>query len=396
MPVRSSEDLWPPLAVLVLGMLAPAIAIVAGEELLTLYVSTDLLVGLFGVGYGLVAWYLIERRVVDRTSFLLVSVVWPWLLIIGLLFALLLLNQGEQIPLGPLADVFNALTYGWPGVLGYGGVFAVAGIAAVGLSKWYRGRASRDDRVPEPRRVVIGIGVVVAILAIAIAGVNAAVAADAAIADVSPGTLEFQDPAFNVTVEGPVAELRVSVVAPDGTSRTRRLARADMRDGSATASFGIEYGEPHPGVLPMRSGVYRVQVTSLAGLAVDSTTYRAPTGAEASLSAVATANGTLPWNDPPDDLYGRGSGDTKLGFTVVNHGDFHARLGLGVTLPNDTVTVHGIFIAPGDRAGVVISLDEETARAVRTQQDGSVTARLFLTGPATEPEATVEIELPDA
>jgi len=395
MPIRSSDDLWAPLALLALGMVAPGVLQVLAGDLLALYVSAGQLTVFVAVGYGLVAWLLVERDAVDRTSFLLVSLIWPWILVFGTLMVLLLLNQGEQISRGPLADVFRTLTHDWPGFLGYGAVFTVAGVATFAVSRRYERLASRDDRVPgATRAIAIVVGLVV-LVAVVVGGMNAVRTSTSSIESVGPGTTQFQDPTFNVSVAGPAAEHRVTAVAPDGTSVTERLSGADMRGGSGTVGIPIDYDETNPpGVLPVQDGVYRVRVTSLAGTTVDTATFRTEDASSASLSGVATTNGTLPWTDPPPVEYGRGSADARLGLVVENEGAFHAELSLTVAVPRDPIVVHRIFLEPGERTGVVVALHEEAVRSIRTTDGGSVTVHLFHVEKTEAPAASVELELP--
>lgn len=216
------------------------------ERFVRMYAAVGGLVATVAVAYGLVARLLVEPEAMDPTSFLLVSLVWPWALLIGLLFALLLLNQGEQIPEGPVAEVYRLLARSWPGqFFGYGAVFAAAGVAAIGVSRRYRRLASRDGRLPEAPRVVVGIGLLAASLLVVIGGLNAVAATAASVSAMEPGTQSFDDPTFNVTVDGPVAELRLTASAPDGTRVTQRLSRRDMRGRVGTAAFPIDYGDSH-------------------------------------------------------------------------------------------------------------------------------------------------------
>lgn len=398
MPYRTSEDLWPPLGLLVLGMVAPGLAVLVAGDLLALYLSMTDLTLLVAAGYGLLAWVAIDRAWIDDTSYLLVSLIFPWPLVVGVLFVVVLLNQGEAIPRGPLADVFRALTTDWPGsMFGYAAVFAGAGVGSVLLSRGYRRRADRDDRLPSATGLVSGMVAILVVLGVGLAGANAIATAGATVDHVGPGTAHFRDPALNVTVAGPTAELRVTAMAPDGTRVTTRLPRAAMRGGAGTVAIPIDYdGAVGPDELPVRDGRYRVQVTSLAGLPVATATFDAGDAAAASLSGVATANGTLPWASPPPVKYGRGAGDTRLGLAVTNDGAFHAEMSLTVQLPDDDIVVDRVFLAPGERAGVVIGLDPASVRAVRDRADGRVRIELYVSATADEPETAVEVVLPPA
>lgn len=112
------------------------------------------------------------------------------------------------------------------------------------------------------------------------------------------------------------------------------------------------------------------------------------------MTAVTTANGTLPWDDPPERRSERGAGDTKIGLTVVNEGVFHAELALVVEVPGDSVVVHRIVLPAGQRGSIVISLSEETVEAVRTDADGMVRVKLVHTEHDEEPVTAVEVTLP--
>lgn len=395
MPLRSSDDLWPPLGLLVVGMIAPGIVGATGGELLTLYVSAGQLIVAVAVAYGLLAWALIDRGAVDRTSFLLVSVIWPWILLVGTLLGLLLVNRNEPIPQGPAADVFRFLTTGWPGFFGYGAVFAVAGIAVVLVSRRYDRWAADDGRLPDPERLIAGTVGLVILVAVAVVGLNAASTGSAAVERVAPGTDYFQDPTLNVTVAGPAAELRVTAVAPDGTRVTKRLSRAAMRGGTETVAFPVEYDpDPSPGVLPVQDGRYRVRVVSLAGVPVDSATYRTGDAVDVSVGAVATTNETRPWSDSPPVVYERGSGNTTVGIAVTNQGAFHGAFSLTVGGGGDTLVVDRVFIEAGERVGVVLLLSADEVRSIRRSGDDMVAVTVYPMTAPEDPVASVRIRLP--
>ena len=396
MPYRRSDDLWAPLALLSLGLLLPGLLWVLAGDLIALYGSAVELTLVVTAGYALLAWYLIDRGRVDRTSFLLVSLIWPWPLVFGILLLVLLLNQGEQIARGPLATIFRAITSDWPGsLIGYAAVFAATGIVVFLVSRRYGAAARTDDRLPSPSRLLPGIVAVVVLLAVIATGVNAVTTQSSAIEHVGPGTGDYHDPTFNVTVAGPAAEHRVTVTAPDGARVTTRLARDDMRGGSGTVAIELDFGGSlGPQELPVRDGTYRVRVTSLAGLTVDTATFEAGPAIGGSLTVVPTTNDTLPGIDDPF-VYSRPDvGDTWLGFVITNEGAFHAEMSLVIDVPDDPIVVDRIPVGPGERRGVVVQLAPDTVISIRAKTGGPVPVDLYASGYRDEPVASTTVTVP--
>lgn len=129
------------------GMLLPALPVaLAGEWLVTAFSYGTFLTAI-GVGFGLVAFAVVEKLDLDRATFVFMTVVWPWIMGFGGLLGVLLLNEGEQIPRGPVADIFHTLT-GDPMVwgtaagefelFGYGATYMIAGLSGVVLSAMLR------------------------------------------------------------------------------------------------------------------------------------------------------------------------------------------------------------------------------------------------------------------
>lgn len=394
MPVHHDEDLPAALAMLLAGMLAPALVAAVGRDLLSMYLSARGFVHVSAVAFGVVAWGLIEWLDLDRTTVLLVSIVAPWPVLLASLFGVLLLDQGEQVLAGPVADVFTYLAgRSFASLAGYGADFALAGVGAVALSKWVDDLAERHERVPEPRTVLAALGLAVVLGGLLVAGANHAGASSAAVTTVEPG-LDDRRPTLDVTVEGRPAELRVTAVAPDGTSATRRLSRADMRGGTGTARFPVRFGDgTPPGYLPVRSGTYQVRVTSLAGVTVDAASLVADRPA-VSITDTVAASGPLTWDDPPRDVYERGQDDTKVGIVVENGGSFHRVVDVTLDVPGGDRHLRDVVLAPGERTGVVFSLPDDAVAAVRTERGGTVTASVQPVDAPGGPVSTVEIELP--
>jgi hypothetical protein len=395
MPYRRSDDLWAPLALLSLGLLFPGVLWALSGDLIALYASAIELTIVVTTGYALLAWYLIDRGRVDRTSFLLVSLIWPWPLLIGLLMLVLLLNQGEQIARGPLADVFRAITADWPGsIFGYGAVFAGAGIGIYLLTHRYHELARTNDRLPSPSRLLPAIVAVVVLLAVVATGANAVVTRSASIDGVGPGTRGYHDPTFNVSVDGPPAEYRVTVTAPDGTSRTARLSRQDMRGGSGTVAIELEYADAiGPDELPVRDGTYRVRVSALGGTTVDTATFEADDAVGGSLEAVPVDETHVDGHEPYT-YYQVRTGGSRVGFVITNDGAFHAEMSLLIRIPDDPVVFDDIPMAPGERRGVVFRLDPETVISARAKTGGRVTVELYASGYRDEALGRTTVTIP--
>lgn len=137
--------------VFISGMILPGIAVALAGDLIVTAVSYHAFLGLLALGFGLVATAGIELLELDRLTFLFASFVWPWIVFLATLFVVLLLNSGEQIPEGPVADVVHTL-WGNSRIWGaspsgsavaYPAAFMLAGIAAIVLPHLYR-RLSRE------------------------------------------------------------------------------------------------------------------------------------------------------------------------------------------------------------------------------------------------------------
>lgn len=395
MPVHHDDAFPPAVALLLAGMLAPALVASLGRDVLALYLSGPRFALVSAGVFGVVAWGFIEWMDLDRTTVGLVSLAAPWPVLLASLFAVLLVNRGEPVPTGPVADVFRFLTGDTVGsFFGYGAAFALAGLGAVALSAWVDRLGQRHDWFPEARGVLVGLGVTVVIVGLLIGGVNHVTAGSGAIVAVE-STVDDRRPALQVTVDGPPAERRVTAVAPDGTSLSKRLARADARGGTATVAFPLWSGEePPPGHLPLQSGPYRIRMSSLAGLTVDATSFAATDGTAVAVTATEWAAGSIGWDDPPATVHARGEGDTKVGILIENGGSFHQVVDVTLVLPGSDRRMDDIVLAPGTRTGVVFALPSHIVSTVRGEHGGTVTARVDVGNGPADPVATVVIELP--
>lgn len=394
MPVHHDEDFPAALAILLAGMLAPALVAAIARDFMSMYVTAREFVLVFAVGYGIVAWGLIERLDLDRTSFLLVSIVGPWPVLLASLFGVLLLNEGEQIATGPVADVFRYLTgSSVASFFGYGALFTLAGAGAVALSKQFDELAARRGRIPDARVVFAGIGLAVVLVVLLAGGANHVAASSASISSVEPGVQPYQDPSINVTVAGRPAELRVTAIGPDGTSVTKRLSRGDMRAGTETVAFRVRLDDKlPPDVLPVESGTYRVKVTTLAGVSVDTAEYHLERAPTPSLSNVIVSSDGIDRDELPQHTVELApTRPTSVGIEVGNPSEFPAAVTVSIHAPDTYAHSFDILVRPGERAGVVFSIPDDAVAAIHDEHGGVVTVELTQDGRTV---AARSVELP--
>jgi hypothetical protein len=123
-------------------MALPALPVALVGDSIVASVSYVAFLGALAVGFCVAVVVLLERLSLDRSTFGFASLVWPWVVFFTALFGVLLLNEGEQIPRGPIADVVRTL-YGYDVMWGiettttqfaYAAVFMLAGTGAVAVS----------------------------------------------------------------------------------------------------------------------------------------------------------------------------------------------------------------------------------------------------------------------
>lgn len=399
MPVHRDEDFPTALAILVAGMIVPALVVLAGRELLELYVSSLQFVVAAAMGFWLLAWILIEHLEIDRTSFALVAIAWPWPVLFTALISFLLLHRDQQIPRGPVADTFRFLIGDAEGFFLYGALFALAGVAAVGVSRAVEARSSRDERVPERRRLATGVGLTVVAVVVLAVGANLAAANAATVIAIEPGVDAFERPTLEVTLDGAPAELRLTAIAPDGSRVTKRLTRTEGWETPVRVAIPVHPDDPPgSGALPTLAGTYRVRVAALSGVTVDTATFTAASGTSVSLEDAQVAAGMPTWKSSPDRVVGSPRHDTTVGVLVENGGSFHTPVSIAVGTPDEPrrVAFRDLSTAPGERLGVVLSIPADTVEAIRSESSGRATVGLYAGDPYGEPVAAVEVELPPA
>lgn len=399
MPVHHDEDLPVGLAVLLAGMIVPALVLAVAQDVITLYVGPVEFVLVAAAAFWLLAWVLIESLEMDRTSFAMVGVAWPWPVLYAALIGFLLLHRDEQVPQGPLADVFGFLIGGAESFFLYGALFALATIGAVGASKAVESRTAHDAHVPDGRVIATGLALLVVAAVVIAAGANFAAANAAAVTAAEPALDRHEQPALNVTLDGAPAELRLVVTAPDGSSVTRRLTRTEMRQAPLQVAVPIEPDHQSGSEsLPALAGQYRVRVAAVSGVTVETATFTASSGPAVTLRNTQVSSGTISWTDPPDRIVGSTRHDTTVGVLIENAGAFHTVVSITVDTPEDPrqVVFSNVPTKPGEQLGAVISVPDHVVGAIQAETGGTATVGLYLDDPFDDQIATVEIELPPA
>lgn len=146
MPIHSESGFPLPALVVTIGMLLPAVPTALFGEIrydpnaeqfvaVPMVGTIDNNIFLLGLGllFALVSWTVIEHFDLDRLDYLLVSIVWPWVIVLGSVFGVFLLTGGTGMWDHPVGRVFIILT--GDGAIPYGAAFMGGGIAAYGLTR---------------------------------------------------------------------------------------------------------------------------------------------------------------------------------------------------------------------------------------------------------------------
>lgn len=129
------------IGIITLGMALPAIPAALAREQLVASLSYELFLGAVALTFAFAVLAVFERWSLDRITFAVALVVWPWVLYFGTIFGVLLLNREELIAQGPVARLVRTL-YGhhwiWgsepPMEFAYGVAFMLAGLGAVAIA----------------------------------------------------------------------------------------------------------------------------------------------------------------------------------------------------------------------------------------------------------------------
>lgn len=138
---EAEDDFITSVSIVVMGMLVPPVMVSLASDPAALPVSGWGIIISVSVGFGFVSWTIIDWVSLDRVNFLTASIVVPWVFLIAIIYLVLFLNRDEQIPRGPLADIFRFLIGPDAGFFVYGAAFMLAGVMAVGLSELFRSRS---------------------------------------------------------------------------------------------------------------------------------------------------------------------------------------------------------------------------------------------------------------
>jgi hypothetical protein len=378
------RDLGVAAALFLVGALVPVLVALLADDVLSLYLT-----GLAGPAvaagvFGFCLWLVVEWRNLDRPNVAVASVLVPAALFtLSTAIGMTVGFEGfprlvhESPPPSPVGALFQ-----------YFGAFALAGLAAVACSRTLQ-RAGHD---PDVRRVAVGAAAVLLVAVAVVGSANHAAASGATVTAVEPGTDRFYDPQVNVTVEGASAEMRVTVVDPNGGSVTKRVTRGATGDGRETVGFRVvDVAAPAAGSLTKTSGTYRVRVTTLAGVTVDTARYTADPGLDVAVVETAAARGPSDWNRSS-----RGSEhDLRVGVAVENRGVFYTEPTVRVGAPAEaSVGYEDATLAPGETDVLVVGIPEADAERWRAAGVETVTVRLWPSPYADEPTATVEVPLP--
>ena len=361
-----------PLAAVFLGGMAVPIAIaILAHGVLELYLTGLQFGAVAAAGFALVAWWILARRGFDHLEFALAAVVVPLLGLIGLFFV--------AVAVGSDLGGFGYLLWDVEGLFAYVGFFVVAGIAAVALQRGARRLRTRHPAVPTPATLATGALVLVAVVVLAGGVLAHASASSATVATVEPGVDEYgMSPTLNVTIAGGPAEARLTVTGPDGAAYTRRIPPATLRSDPATVPVSFfRLGTDIP------AGTYRVELTSIVGLTVDTATYTLERGPTPALRGVRTAGAGEPLElDLPANatVYrpspGPTDGQARVGAILANEGDVLGEFDISVYAGDRRVEIRGIPVDAGEVAGNVLAIDDQELRRIHRETNGRVTVEI--------------------
>lgn len=128
-------------AIITLGMVLPAFPVALGGNLIVASFTYDVFLTVLAFGFGVAGVVLLEWLSLDRITFAFASIAWPWVVFFTAFLRVLLLNEGEQIPEGHIANIVRTIyrnDWIWGAEptteLAYGAFFMIAGVGAVVVS----------------------------------------------------------------------------------------------------------------------------------------------------------------------------------------------------------------------------------------------------------------------
>jgi hypothetical protein len=377
-----NRDLGVASGLVLVGILVPIGVNLLAHDLLALYLTAAAATTVAAVAVGFGLWLAVEWRDLDRPNVAVASVLVPAVVLAAVIFV---------APFGLFDVLPDHLRVDFGELFGYLAAVSLAGLGAVGLSR----ALEETGRTPEARRVAAGVAVVLVVGVALAGGANYAAASSARVTDVGAGLAPVSDPALNVTVEGATAEMRVTVVGPTGAAVTERLTRRELAEGRATVSARLWPDRtdetPPPGYLAKRSGTYRIRVSSLAGVTVDTATFTADPGVALAVVETASARGPLEWNrsDPGSQH------EVRVGVAVTNRGAFHTSAVATVDVPGgDDPHSRRHYFDPGETEAVVVGIPPEAVETLRANGTDTVTVTVEPAFDGADGATTVEVPLP--
>lgn len=371
-------------ALFVGGMVVPVAGALLLHDVLALYLSGPELVSLVAIGFGAVSWLFLTVVDPEDLAFLSVSLVLPWVVVlvtVGLVLATGV-HPGVRYLMGEIGELVS-----------FGASFMIAGLAALVVRRRTERLANQVGWMPSSRRLALVLSGVLVVLLLGGAGMATVSASTATIASVDSGVVDHRAAGLNVTVDGQPAEYRLTVVAPNGDSYTRRVSPTGSTRRTTTVAVPFyRLGSP-------QAGTYRVEVRAITGVLVDAETYTIETPPRLSVLDVKTvgpgeslafdlpANATIyrPSPGPTDP-------ETRVAVILTNTGDVAGEFDVVVHLKPGLVDGREIFVRPGQTGANVIAIDDQHVDRLREEENGTVTVEVSYE----DTTVTRTVELPPA
>ncbi|WP_226005294.1 hypothetical protein [Natrinema salinisoli] len=333
------DDLVPAIALVVVAVVVPLLVAARYEGHIRLYMDTGEYNVLVGLGLTLGLWLIVDGLDLDRVTVFGTAIMAPVPATIGVALVTAVLEV-EWLDSFVFFDVPS-----------YSVAIIAAGALAVGLSLLTEQLSIRHTRLPVRRKVTAAAGTT-ALFGIGVgAGVQYATPPPASIDGID---LDYSgwEATFRVDRETASEDLHITVVAPDGTAVTERLADAERN--------WTRVSVPHP-ERSLHRGRFAVSIDTFWGNTVDSTSITVENGPELSIRRVET--GTTSRND------------VLVTATVGNHGDVAGRTEIDLHgAANDHLDETTATIDPGATTTDTLTVQRD---ADETQPDSVlVTAKL--------------------
>lgn len=364
-PMYSTSDVTKTVAVFLAGMVLPMALSNAFSDVIQLYLSAPQFTGVVAVAFWLLFWVFLATFEPDRQDVFLGSLIFPWIIGIGMMFVLVSTGGagGTAVPFGTME-----------GFATYVASFVGVGLVAIATHRRSDRLSRTYEAIPSSRSMAISVTIFVVVAAITLGGVQHATARSSTISDVEPGVVEHNTPVLNVTLEGKPAEVRLTVTDPADHSYTTRIPRDARTDGSTTVPVEFYYLDGRP-----MAGTYRVEIRSITGAPVDSTTHTIRVAPTPSLRSIETAGpgSDLELDLPPNATEYRPSPgptdpETRVGVVLQNEGDVASHFGTRILVGEDKVVSRDIFIEAGGTGGNVLAISDEDVDRIHEEANGTV------------------------